>query len=101
MQVFKSSFLWLAPLTPINIAEPESEIGGITSFTVAAAEALINLYRGRDAITQNTCIGHSDHPPHTSICCAVLVEEIDDIDRMLSTSCDPFNSNMFNQGMSH
>lgn len=59
---------------------PESELSSISSFTSAAAEALIDLYNGRGGIATNH-YGHLNHLPHGEIRYPVLVEEVEDVDR--------------------
>lgn len=72
-------------MTAVHIAGPESELSDISSFTVAAAEALINLYHGHSAIATNH-FGHPANLSHTVISYPVSVEEVDDVDRKLHVS---------------
>lgn len=74
---FSQAFL----INTSNITGPESELSGIASFTIEAAEALIDLYRGGGAIAPNT---FQDNPPNTAIRYPVLVEDVDDVDCALA-----------------
>lgn len=61
----------------------KSELSGISSFTAAAAEALIDLYQGRAGIASNGYVHHPVAAPQTLDQHYVLVEEIKDINHKL------------------
>lgn len=62
---------------------PESELSTISSFMVAAAEALIDLYQGHTGIACNSNVYHPVLQPQNLHGHRVVIEDIEDIDRKL------------------